>query len=167
MAQPQPRVDGREARGPRRAIGRRCGVPLARRLPGEPLAHREQRRPGATRPRPRGGVMTRRLSPEAEPRLRLRQHRQGAAVAIVLEPRLADQQAAGAIVAPRVELGPGAFHDERGVESGLASRGREQRLRRVPRPAREPEGFGALGRDVGSGLLRLADGPERGGGDEE
>src|SRR2546426_1298328 len=56
------------------------------------------------------------------------------AVAVVLEPRLAHEQAARAIVTPRVELGFGALHDQCGVQSGLAGRGGKQGLRRVPRP---------------------------------
>jgi len=94
-----------------------------------------------------------RLHREPEPRFGLRQDREGDAVAIVLQPRLADQQAAGAIVAPSIELGLGALNDEGGVEPWLARRGGEQGFRRVPRPAREPEGFSALGRDVRRGLL--------------
>src|SRR5437773_45923 len=141
--------------------GGRRGVPSARRFPGEALADREQGGPGAARPRPGGGVVTGRRRPEAEPRLRLRQNRERAAVAIVLEPRLTHEQATRAIVATGVELGLGTFHDERGVEPGLAGRRREQRLRRVPRPARESERFGALGRDVGRGLLSRGDGPRR------
>src|SRR2546426_9837098 len=89
------------------------------------------------------------------------------AVAVVLEPRLAHEQAARAIVTPRVELGLGALHDQCGVQSGLAGRGGEQGLRRVPRPTREPEGFGALGRDVGRGLLRRRGGLRKGRGDDE
>jgi len=152
LPEPQPRVDGRQAGRPRRGIGGRRGVPSARGFPGESLADREQGGPGTARPRPGGGVMTGRRRPEAEPRLRLRQNREGAAVAIVLE---------RAIVATGVELGLGTFHDERGVEPGLAGRRREQRLRRVPRPARESERFGALGRDIGRGLLSRGDGPRR------
>src|SRR5256885_9173334 len=66
-------------------MGARRRVPRACAPPCESLAHREQGRARAARPRARGGVMARRLHPEAEPRLRLRQHRERVAVAVVLE----------------------------------------------------------------------------------
>jgi len=124
--------------------------PRARGLPRETLAHREQGARGRApeRARRRSG---RRRHRETEPGLRLARTR-GDAVAVVLQPRLADQQAAGTIVAPSVELGLGASTMKVALSRGSRAAAASS-VSAACTAGREPEGFGAFGRDVRGGLL--------------
>ena len=154
QAEPQPRIDRRQARGPRRAIrrGRRIGLP--RPFPGEPLAHGKQRRTNPRGASSRAGVMERGGRRLPQFRLRLGQHAQRLAVVVVVKPGLAHQESACAVVPARVELGLRTFDDERRVEMGFPRRDSEERFRRVPRPTGDPQRFGALGDDIRGHALR-------------
>ena len=75
--------------------------------------HREERGARTRRPRAGGAEVRRGGAVLAEPALRLPQHCQRLPLSVVLEPGLAGEQPAGAVVAPRVHFGFGAFdHQE-------------------------------------------------------
>src|SRR5207245_1141090 len=85
----------------------------------------------------------------AESELRFGHHRQRLPLTVVVEPRLAREEALRPVVAARAQLGLRALDDERGVGSRLARRRREQALRRMPRAARRAQRPGRLAqRDV-------------------
>ena len=85
-------------------------------------------------------------------RFGFREDRERLPVAVVVEPGLAGEQAASAVIAPGAQLGAGALDDEGRVLVRLARRGGQQRLRRVPRPAGRVQRLGALRR--GTPFLR-------------
>ena len=87
--------------------------------------------------------------------LRLRQHRKGLTTEIVEQPRLADQQLPRVLVAARVNFGLGAFDDQECVGIGVAPRGGQQSLRRVPGTARQAQRIGPVrGGVIGGGRDR-------------
>src|SRR2546428_336277 len=148
QADAEPGVDRGYSGGARGGERRGGAVPLIRRLPGGPGAHREQRRPPTPCVRPRGAVMRGRLGKSAEPELRFGQHRQRLPIAVVVEPWLSREQALRTVVAARVQFGLRALDHERGVRSRLARRGGEQALRRMPRAARRALGLRPLAHRV-------------------
>ena len=63
-------------------------------------------------------------------------------VLVVLQPRTPDQEAAGALVALRAQLGGRALDDELRVRGGVVRSRREEQLRRVPGTSRSPQRVG-------------------------
>ncbi len=148
LAQPQPRLNRRQAARPRGGVRRRRRVQLPRRLARQPLAHGEQRRARPPRMPPRRRVVPRRRRALTQPRLRLGDERERLALAVVIEPRLLDEQAARLVVATRAEFRAGGLHEERGVQTRPTRGGGEQGFRCVPGAAGEQQRLGALRRAV-------------------
>ena len=159
LAEPQPAVDDSEARRARRGVRGAGRVGLPRGFPRERLPHREEGRAPFPRFGARGGIMRRRRGAEPQPSLGFGQDRERFTLAVILEPRLAHEEATGAIVAARVQLGLGAFYYEGGIQSGLPGRRGKQRLRSVPGPSRQPQRFRPLRGHCRRGLLARSPGP--------